>query len=234
MSCLGPGYNPNPPRAWSRVQNQCTYITPNTINETTAYIPILKKSVPLGDVAREIEMINKGNILQYKENSANTTKSQKYSLIARGAWNRKKAWATQTQIYTNPNTNSFKRVNYPRVIIIKPNNQQEAAELGQNNTIPDGGNLNARIIVSQITGQVIQVFPPQFCFPISASNVPGPPMNLCYNDNMQTWYPKQRYVMTNSENKFPENYKGFVSANAIPSVNAPSTYARKLGFMQMS
>ena len=29
MSCLGPGYNPVPPRAWSRVQNVCSTIDEN-------------------------------------------------------------------------------------------------------------------------------------------------------------------------------------------------------------
>jgi hypothetical protein len=219
MSCLGPGYNPQPPRAWSRVQNKCTYVTPNTLDQTTAYIPVLGKNVPLGDVDREIAMINKGNVLQYKGNSANITKSQKYSLIANGSWNRKKAWASQTQTYTNPNTNSFKRVNYPYTIRVDPNTQEQALQFCQNNVIPDGGKLNARLIVNQCTGEIIQRFPPQNCFPTSASDVPGKIINLCYNDNMQTWYPKNRYFGTNSGNKFPEGYKKFVSANAIPSEN---------------
>jgi len=219
MSCLGPGYNPQPARAWSRVQNQCTYITPNTLNQTTAYIPVLGKSVPLEDVAREIAMINKGNILQYKANSASITKSQKYSLIANGAWTRKKAWATQTQTYTNPNINSFKRVNYPYKIKVNPNTKEQALQFCQNNVIPDGGILNGRLVVNQCTGQVIQRFPPQNCFPTSDSNVPGKIINLCYNNNVQTWYPKTRYIMTNSENKFPEGYKRFVSANKIPNEN---------------
>ena len=218
MSCLGPGYNPNPPRAWSRVQNNCTYITSNK-NSTSAYIPSLKKNVPLGDVAYEISMINKGNVLQYKCNSANITKSQKYSLIAKGAWTRKKAWATQTQSYTNPNTNSFQRVNYPNTINIDPNTIEQLPQLCNGHSIPDGGNLNGRLIVNQCTGKVIQRFKSVNCFPTSSSDVPGKIINLCYNDNMQTWYPKTRYYMSNSSNKFPEGYKGFVSANAIPSAN---------------
>lgn len=224
MSCLGPGYNPQPPRAWSRVQNQCTYVTPNTLNETTAYIPALKKSVPLGDVAREIAMITKGNILQYKDNSANTTKAQKYSSIANGSWNRKKAWASQTQTTTSPNVNSFKRVNYPYSIPITPGTYEQSLSLCQKNSVPDGGQLNARLVVNQCTGAVIQRFPQQKCFPTSASNVPGPVINLCYNSNVQTWYPKKRYVMPNSEDKFPVGYKKFVSANAIPNANASSRF----------
>jgi hypothetical protein len=218
MSCLGPGYNPNPTRAWSRVQSQCTYLSPDE-TATTAYIPVLKKSVPLGDVQYELSMINKGNVLQYKCNSANITKSQKYSLIAKGAWNRKKVWATQTQSYSNPNSNSFQRVNYPGIISVKPGTSQQAAELCQNNTIPDGGNLNGHLIVNQCTGAVIQKLVNNNCFPTSCSDVPGPIIGLCYNNNFQTWYPKQRYYMSNSANKFPEGYKGFVSANSIPNAN---------------
>jgi hypothetical protein len=220
MSCLGPDYDPNPPKEWYRVQSQCTYNDPNfNLGVNTAYIPALKKNVPLQDLAYELSVINKGNVLQYKANSANITKSQKYSLIAKGAWNRKKAWATQTQSYSNPNVNSFQRVNYPGLINIVPNTSQEEAEICQNNSIPDGGNLNARLIVNQCTGQVIKRLSNNICFPTSASDVPGKIINLCYNDNMQTWYPRQRYFMPNAGNKFPEGYKGFVSANTIPSAN---------------
>ena len=218
MSCLGPNYNPNPPNSWYRVQSQCTYPSPGP-NTVTAYIPVLKKNVPIQDVAYELAVINKGNILQYKTNSANTTKSQKYSMIAKGNWNRKKTWATQTQSYTNPNTNSFQRINYNGTIGVIPNTIDSEYELCQNNSVPDGGNLNARVIMNACTGQIIQRFQNNICFPTSASDVPGKIINLCYNDNMQTWYPRQRYFMPNSGNKFPQGYKGFVSANSIPSVS---------------
>ena len=176
MSCLGPNYNPNPHRLWSRVQSQCTYVNNNEI-ATTAYIPALKQNIPMEDVAYQLSVINKGNILQYKCNSANITKSQKYSLIAKGAWNRKKAWATQTQSYSNPNTNSFQRVNYSGSVKVLPS---QSLEICQNNTIPDGGNLNARLIVNQCTGQVIQRLHNNNCFPTTASDVPGPSIILCY------------------------------------------------------
>jgi len=224
MSCLGPGYNPNPTRAWSRFQAECTYIIPNQ-TANSAYIPIIKKIVPLEDVAHELAVINKGNILQYKDNSANITKWQKYSQIARGSWNRKKAWATQTQKYTNPNTNSFQRINYSSSVNIIPNTSQQAVEFCKNNTIPDGGSLNSRLIVNQCTGKVIQKLGNNICFPTSASDVPGRIINLCYNDNIQTWYPKQRLFMGNSSNKFPEGYKGFVSGNAIPNANKSALYS---------
>ena len=57
-------------------------------------------------------MINKGNVLQYKINSSNLTKNQRYSKIAQGQWtNRTKTFASQsTRGYTNPNTQSLMRV----------------------------------------------------------------------------------------------------------------------------
>jgi hypothetical protein len=211
MSCLGPNYNPNPERAWSRVQNQCTYLNLKQNENSLVYIPILKKYVPLQDVQYQLSMINKGNVLQYKCNSANITKSEKYSLIAKGAWNRKKSWATQTQSNTEPNTNSFKRINYYGFIGIKPN----TPDFCQNTIIPNGGSLNARLIVNQCNGEVIQTLKTNNCFPTTASNVPGRIMNLCYDNNIQTWYPKLRYYMNNSNNKFPQGYKYLISANGI-------------------
>ena len=32
-------------------------------------------------------------------------------------------------------------------------------------------------------------------------------MDLCYDDSLPTYYPRRRYVMTNSGNKFPVGYK---------------------------
>lgn len=173
--------------------------------------------MPLADVHRELAMINKGNVLQYKDNSANITRSQKYSLIAKGAWSRKKAWASQTQIYTNPNINNFQRVNYFGLINVDPNKHKEGLNACQSGVIPDGGNLNARVIVNPCTGQVVKTFKSQFCFPTTASDVPGPVELLCYNNNIQTWYPKPRRYMNSTTDSFPEGYKNFVSANAIPA-----------------
>lgn len=109
MSCLGPYYSPTPPREWSRVQNQCTYLTgspPSTIN-----VPLLGTTVPFEALYYQLALINKGNVLQYKKNSSNLTKNQRYSLIAKGHWtNRNTTWATQSDKYSNPNTTSLQRV----------------------------------------------------------------------------------------------------------------------------
>jgi hypothetical protein len=67
-------------------------------------------------------MLNKGNVLQYKANSSNLTKAQRYSKIAKGQWtNRNTTWATQsTRGYTNPNSTSLKRGGNVENIAIDP------------------------------------------------------------------------------------------------------------------
>jgi hypothetical protein len=107
MSCLGKKYNPVPTKEWYRFENQCVY-------NTQSLGSIIKNK----KLAYEIAVLDKGNVLQYKKNSSNLTKNQRYSQIARAAWaNRKKTWATQTQTYTNPDTTTNKRVNYTEKII---------------------------------------------------------------------------------------------------------------------
>ena len=111
MSCLGNNYDPVPTREWSRVENICVYTTPDEISLEPVYFAPLKIYINAADVVDYYQMIKKGNILQYKQNSSNLTKTQRYSQIAKGQWtNRTKTWATQGQDYSNPNNNSLKRV----------------------------------------------------------------------------------------------------------------------------
>lgn len=102
MPYLGSDYNPKPPREWYRFENQCTYSdAPIQIQNGQAYL---------------LDVLKKGNVLQYKKNSANITKQQRYAQIAKGMWtDRTTTWASQTQSYTNPNTGSLKRVGYVTV-----------------------------------------------------------------------------------------------------------------------
>jgi hypothetical protein len=110
MSCLGNTYNPVPTREWSRVQNQCTYFNPIPPS-STLFIPLLGIEVPYETAYYYTALLNKGNVLQYKNNSSQLTKKQRYSKIATAQWtNRTTTWATQSDKYTNPNTNSLKRV----------------------------------------------------------------------------------------------------------------------------
>ncbi len=265
MSCLGPKYNPVPPRVWSRLDSPCQYApNSNDINylSQVVYFPYLKKYVPYSQLAFEYQMLNKGNVLQYKANSSNLTSWQRYNQIAKGSWvNRNTTWGIQNQIYTNPNTTSLKRANYrhitldgtptdlpltcptyvepkvykmlpintnpnivenppdlpPETIISPPSNPPTIPDVVPEPeetpiVIPDGGILIGNIQENICTGEIYSYSPPQYCFPSSGSDVPGPIVNLCWNNGIQTWYPRQRYVMPTSGNKFPEGYKFFKPA----------------------
>jgi len=203
MSCLGPGYNPVPARAWSRVQNSCSTVNENIDSSVLNYELIV------------LPQIKKGNILQYKNNSSSLTKNQRYSQIAKGMWtNRTKTWATQTQTYSNPNTTSLKRINF----ITLPLQSGVQDEFGcPSLTYKDGGTLLCNQTVNPCTNEVVRTSIKKICYPSTDSDVPGPMVPLCWPNKIQTWYPRQRLIMTNSGNKWPVNYKLFRSANAIPS-----------------
>ncbi len=242
MSCLGPTYNPMPPREWYRYNTPCATIIANT-----------------PEIAYELAMLAKGNILQYKKNSSNITKNQRYSQIARSMWtNRTTNWATQSDIYTNPNTNSLKRVNYigsidgvntvfdPRIcpppIIIPINNPLPAIGTGGIESplvppqpvipsgpvpniplqpipivpvyvIPDGGTLVCNTVENICTGQVESKTYQNFCNPTSDSDVPGPIIYLCYNSGINSsYYPKTKRTYNNSTNSWPINSKFILPA----------------------
>ena len=220
MSCLGPFYNPIPPREWSRVQNQCSVIATNqnqNNQNSNVLIPLLGITVPNSSSQYYAELINKGNVLQYKKNSSNLTKNQRYSQIAKGMWtNRTKTWASQSQTYTNPNMTSLRRVNYVDVAL--PNGVVDPF-LCPTNTYKDGGNLVCNQTVNPCTDEVIAMIPPiPNFYPTSDSDVPGKIQPLYWNNRIPTWYPRQRYTMNNSANKWPANSKFIEPANGfIPS-----------------
>jgi hypothetical protein len=262
MSCFnGKCYLPRPPRVWSRVQNSCSLIT-DTDNTTLVRDPYTGQFVTTLVLAENINMLNKGNVLQYKANSSNLTKSQKYSKIAKGQWvNRNTTWATQsTRGYTNPNTTSLKRsgnvvniaidpitgailgptsssVTCPQPITpvneALPTNSGGGSDVKEpeipppveptpsSETFPpiisetppeplviqDQGVLICSIQENVCTGETKYSVSQQLCHPTSDSDVPGPIQELCWNDGTQTWYPRQRYIMANSGNKWPVNAK---------------------------
>jgi len=221
-------YNPIPPRVWSRVENPCVFIVPGS-NYELAFIPLTGQTVSQAQADYETKQIYKGNILQYKGNSARLTKTQKYSQLARMAGpNRTKVFATQSQTYSNPNTTGLLRQNFntypfPNQIVGAPNNISGPFAYGipnpndcSSNTIIDGGTLVCGTFANPCSGEIIKRgnTSATICAPASASNVPGASV-LCWNNNVQTWFPRQRYFMNNSTDKWPVNYKGFVSANQI-------------------
>jgi len=260
MSCFNSNcYLPRPPRAWSRVQNECSVVTTYSVNpDDLVRVPYSKQLVIASGLKEKLDMLNKGNILQYKANSGNLTKNMKYSKIAQGQWtNRNTTWATQsTRGYTNPNTTSLKRVakvniafdpvtrlplgptllpvtclnlvtnNYPALpstggsggnnIVIPPtpinplpsNNDTFIPEVPPEATpdpivIQDEGVLICSIQENICTGYTKQHLSQQLCNPTTDSNVPGRIQDLCWNDGTPTWYPRQRYTMSNSDNKWP-------------------------------
>lgn len=257
MICYnGQCYLPQPPRAWSRVQNSITFENgtgANTNANTMVRLPYSTKEVPASTLLREIAMINKGNVLQYKNNSSSLTKNQRYSKIAQGQWtNRTKTFASQsTRGYTNPNTQSLMRVGGSNVtttgqptdlpvtcpINIRPINRVlpfQIANLIINQILPpppppppagSGGNVMPMVAVPTVEPDVIQDFGNLVCgtqedlcsgllitsikldncHPTTDSDVPGQIQELCWNDGNPTWYPRQKYVMTNSTDKWPVN-----------------------------
>jgi hypothetical protein len=249
--CLNKCYLPNPPRAWSRVQNSC----PDTDNNTF--------------LAEKTAMLNKGNVLQFKKNSFDLTKTQKYSKIVKRQWvNRNTTWATQsTRGYTNPNTTGLKRSgNVINIAIdpitgaiigptespitclkptttvneVLPINGGGGSDISDPNIPPpieptpssetfpsiisdsveepiviqDGGVLICSVQENVCTGVIKTSISQQLCHPTTDSDVPGTIQDLCWNDGTQTWFPRQRYIMSNSGNKWPTNAK-LVSAIKI-------------------
>jgi len=195
-------YNPIPSRVWNRVQGRCS---------TDSYEPNINYS--RNDY--EKQMLLKGNILQYKKNSSNLTKNQRYTQIAKGMWtNRTKSWATQSQTYTNPNISSLLRVNSDFLDPLNNAFSKRSNPFGcSTNVIQNGGNLVCNTIVNPCTQEVIKkTQSQQLCNPTADSDVPGQIQYLCWNDGTQTWYPRQRYIMPTTTDKWPTGYKGFVSA----------------------
>lgn len=223
---------PNPTRTWYRVQNECTY------NTTTPNI--------------NYDMINKANVLQYKQNSSNFTKKQIYSLISKNLWiNRNHTNATQSETYTNPNIKQLQRNNYTLIkndgtsidpslpitlckktiineipsLFSKPpiNNNYEIPNVLITNftlpyyknenideiqyTIQNGGTLNCRVTQNICTGEIYSVKKKINCVSNTYSNVPGKPIQLCYDSKYSNWNPRQRRIMGVSGDKFPQGYK---------------------------
>ena len=231
-------YNPIPPRVWSRVQNQCTYTDASgnsDINYNQVYIPLTKQTVTQAQANYEDKMIYKGNVLQYKGNSSRLTKSQKYTQLAKGFGpNRTKVFATQSQTYTNPNTTGLRRINtqtypYPNGVVGEPNNPSGPFQYNVPNpngcsgvSIQDGGTLVCGTFANPCTGDIIKQGATSSIIynPASASDVPGF-SDLFWDTQVQTWFPKPRYVMNNSTDKWPVNYKGLDGFSGLVSATRP-------------
>jgi hypothetical protein len=217
-------YNPNPTKVWYRVQNQCSVNTLDNSNNNV-YVPLNNQYIPMDLATLQDKIQYKGNILQYKNNSSRLTKSQKYAQISKGLWcNRKKAYATQSETYTNPNTTGLLRVNsveipFPNDLVGYPNNISGPYQYNvtnpyecPSNSFQSGGNLICSSYANPCTGEITKNVYEKKCYPNYCSDVPGQPIELCWNPKLTTYFPRQRYVMNNSLSKWPQGYKSFVSA----------------------
>jgi hypothetical protein len=270
MLCLNKkGYLPVPPNAWYRVQNSCSLVTGPDPTDGFVTVPYSGQVVPYVEIGQRLAMLSKGNVLQYKKNSSNLTKQQRYAQIAKGQWtNRTKSWATQsTRGYTNPNTSSYIRegstnvtsngtpttapVTCPALDFLinnvlpfniaggfgptkipppippkNPNTNDNVLPLvpvatPADTVIQDFGNLVCGSYQNLCTGEFLKPFKLENCHPTSDSDVPGQIQDLCWNDGTPTWYPRQRYVMNNSGDKWPVNAP---LGNAI-QIAAPTLFA---------
>lgn len=211
MSCLGKTYIPIPPRVWYRVQNRCSL--DDNDDYTTNQISYFAD-------AEAAQMRNKGNVLQYKGNSSNLTKSQRFAKIARGQWtNRTITWATQSQTATNPNTRMLKRVGSVNVAINPVSRtivettapltcpQPQSVDTADEIVIQDGGSMLCNVQENVCTGATVVQPSGSICNPTSDSDVPGPIRDLCWRDGTPTWYPRQRLTMPTATTSWPLNAK---------------------------
>jgi len=237
MACF-PHFVPKPPREWSRVQNRCVFDTE----------PITPEQALL------VAMQYKGNILQYKKNSSCLTFSQKYSLISQNKWtNNKKTYATQSDRYSNPNTNHLRRINSTDITLdnsptpllptckepVAPiyDNLPNKSDNNNNNTvlppppptttdsnftklkkiipllpevIQNGGILLCNETENICTKEIIRTPQHDNCYSTTFSDVPRGDINyLCYIPR-PLYYPRQRYFMNNSTDKWPYNSKAII------------------------
>lgn len=276
MSCLGSNYNPVPPKEWYRFQNACPG-TALQIDESISLNSVDPTTEVLTGYKYQLAVYRKGNVLQYKKNSSDLTKNQRYSQIAKGMWtNRTKTWSSQSESVTNPNSDLLRRINYNTFVTpnygvdgtetVEPilstsviincspsstKNFQALPTIGTsivsglptivNSTstiimppyvshpkiltpkaIQVGGFLIGTIAENPCNGEILSRTYTQDCYPSAASGVPGPSTLLCWNDGLQTYYPKTKLTYGTSGNKWPTNAKLIFSANSIQPVNSVS------------
>lgn len=150
---------------WTTYHPQCTSLEGTGINQF------------------DLDMRRKADILQYKRNQNNPTKKQTWSMLNKGSLNRKKAWATQGFLYTNPNIDNYAFAqNNPSTNILQCSNATS----------------EPLIVVNSST----------------ASDVPGKPINLYLDPNIQLTGIKKQYAYPSGGSKWPQTcwkpgYKGF-------------------------
>ena len=78
-------------------------------------------------------------------------------------------------------------------------------------------NLNTNNL-PKVGNALICPSPALICVPTSSSDVPGPIIDICYDDSLPTYYPREIRIMNTSTNGFPKGIKNLPSANGIESI----------------
>lgn len=220
------GYLPVPPRDWSRVLNNpyCIYspqFSQDDYTNNKVYSSFLNREITTGESIEINKILNKANILQYRNCNANMSRKMLFSKLAQGTKiGPKKTYATQTLTYSNPNMNSLQRVQSNSIDLEGTNFQTDILspwKCGTSNVIEDGGHLVCNKVVNPCTNDIIKVYKKRNCFPITDSGIPGfsvPGVTrfLCWNSKIQTYNPRRKLTNSNSGNKWPQNYKNFQQA----------------------
>ena len=200
---------------WARVRLDCSSITNTQLSK---------------------QMLEKGNVLQYKKNSSNLTKTQKYALIARGKWtNRTRTYASQSDVCSNPNSNSLAREGGQQKCddrsspfqynVLNPFTCDEVLCFKTDtsyNVVIDGGVLVGNQTVNPCTQGLEKTTFLNPCNLTTASDVPGKVQPLCWDLRLEPWYANKRYIMNTSANKWPTNYKNFKVAY-VPKLSVSAT-----------
>lgn len=73
----------------------------------------------------------------------------------------------------------------------------------------------------KVQNALICTSPAVICLPTSSSDVPGPIIDICYDnsDSLPTYYPRENTIMNTSTTGFPKNVTILPSANALPAIN---------------
>jgi hypothetical protein len=84
--------------------------------------------------------------------------------------------------------------------------------------IADSGSLVCNVVENICNKEILAVTANQQCFLTTASDVPGRPILLCYNDALPTVYPKTRLTYPPAGGKWPEGAKFIVAANTTKPI----------------
>lgn len=170
MACFD-CYLPRIPRQWARVENQCIFNNDVGNPNDLVNLPLTNQLILKKNFASEMQMIQKGNILQYKRNTF-ITKKTKYSLIAKGLWTAKLGnWASQSQTLSIPN----------KLLLLRNNNINITLDTTET-TLPVScpkltNTINSIIPVSSNPSNNSQI-PPPSSQPSSSTNIPNVLVNI--------------------------------------------------------